>query len=80
MSKSQWTYEEVTGAVEDEIRLQLRKADSALSEASRSTYRDYAFGAYLASEAITRTCLSEHRFADARRFGNMVEFPGSDRP
>jgi hypothetical protein len=80
MSKSQWTYEEVTAAVEDEIRLQLRKDSSASSEAARSTYRDYAFGAYLAWEAITRTCVSEHRFADARRFDNMVEFPGSDRP
>ena len=39
-----------------------RKADSALSEVTRNTCRDYAFGAYLAWEAVTRTCLTEQRF------------------
>ncbi|CAN7758744.1 hypothetical protein [Paraburkholderia sp. SIMBA_054] len=80
MSKSLWTYEEVTAAVEEEIKLQLRKADSALSVVTRGTYRDYAFGAYLAWEAVTRTCLTEQRFAEARRLANMVEFPNSERP
>ncbi|SIT51069.1 conserved hypothetical protein [Paraburkholderia piptadeniae] len=78
MSKCLWTCEEVTAAVEEEIRLQLRKADSALSEVTRNTCRDYAFGAYLAWEAVTRTCLTEQRFSEARRIGNLVEFPDSD--
>ncbi|MBP0595283.1 hypothetical protein J8I87_37670 [Paraburkholderia sp. LEh10] len=80
MSKSQWTYEEVTTAVEEEIKLQLREAELTMSEVTRNTYRHYAFGAYLAWEAVTRTCLTERRFADARRLGDVVGFPDSERP
>jgi hypothetical protein len=68
----QWTYDELTRAVEAEIRRQLGKVNTD-TYMDRRMRREYAFGAYLAWEAILRQHPSSDRNTDdARRLRELV--------
>jgi len=71
----QWTYDELTRAVETEINRQLDKANTA-SDMELRKRREYAFGVYLAWEAILRLHPAERHVEDAQR---LRELTGADR-
>lgn len=62
----QWSYDELTRAVEAEIRRQLGKVNTNLCMEHRRRC-EYAFGAYLAWRANVRQHPSERHVDDARR-------------
>ena len=67
-----WTYDELTKAIETEIRRQLDKADLG-SDLECPKRREYALGAYLAWEAIVRQHPSERHVDDARRLRELID-------
>ena len=67
-----WTYDELTTAIETEIRRQLDKADLG-SDLECRKRREYALGAYLAWEAIVRLHPSERNVDNARRLRELID-------
>jgi hypothetical protein len=61
-----WTYDELTRAVETEIERQLDKANTASDMELRKRH-EFAFGVYLAWEAIVRLHPGERQVDDAQR-------------
>ena len=72
MDESRYRYEQVTATLEGEVRRQLDRANAMRSTEAGEQYRAYAFGVYLAWEAITRDTFGSH-VADAKRFVDLIE-------
>jgi hypothetical protein len=72
MDASRYSYERVTTTLMSEVQQQLDRANGMRSIEASAVYRDYAFGVYLAWEAITRDTFGSH-VADAKRFVDLIE-------
>lgn len=72
MDTSRYSYEQVTATLASEVQRQLDRALAMRSLEASEQYRDYAFGVYLAWEAITRDTFGSH-VADAKRFVDLIE-------
>ncbi|MBN3760580.1 hypothetical protein [Burkholderia sp. Ac-20365] len=67
----QWTYDELMRAAETEIKRQLDKANTASDMELRKRH-EYAFGVYLAWEAIMRLHPAERHAEDAQKLRELT--------
>ncbi|BCG03952.1 hypothetical protein PPGU19_085200 (plasmid) [Paraburkholderia sp. PGU19] len=66
-----WTYDELTHAAETEIKRQIDKANTT-SDIELRKRHEYAFGVYLAWEAILRLHPAERHDEDAQRLRQLT--------